>query len=268
MATIEELRKKLRKYPLTRLLTSTGSSTIYTAFDRETDQPLVVKFYTHSIDFENEIAILNKIFSHGDNSHILPIRDTLQEDYALVMPYMAGGDLWYLRRKMEGLTPEQSYAIAAQAGLALQQVHTAGVVHNDIKSSNILLADVDYTPNNTPLAKLTDFGLSYVEASDDNYSKLLWTAGTREYWAPEKYCCIKPSFTSDIYSLGLVVHEMLTDMLLYRQMHLPGDKIPRHQKIPDKVLKVLRTACETKPSDRYKSAMEMISDLEKAVYGC
>ena len=50
--------------------------------------------------------------------------------------------------------------------------------------------------------------------------------------------------------------------------NFPYEKIPPHEKIPDKVLKVLRTACEINPNNRYNSAMEMVGDLEKAVYGC
>ena len=270
MVNIEEFRRKIRQYPITMVLTNTVSSTLYRAFDRETDQHFVLKFYKESIDFDNEIAISKKIFSQGDNAHLLPAIDTFPEEYCLVMPSMRGGNLWNLRIRNNGLTPEQSFAIAAQAGLALQQVHAAGVVHNDVKSANILLADADYSSDCTPLAKLIDFGLSYLEASDDKNSRLLWAAGTKEYWAPEK--CVnsrKPSFTSDIYSLGLVVHEMLTNLLLYRKIDfLPGHIIPPHEKIPDKVLTVIRTACEKNPDNRYKSAREMIGDLEKAVYGC
>jgi serine/threonine-protein kinase len=200
------------------------------------------------------------------------LKNYFSDEYCLVMPYMEGGNLWELRSNRNGLTPEQSFAIASQIGLALQQIHAAGVIHNDIKSGNILLADASVydSSDRTSLVKLTDFGFSCGGPSEPK-----WGSGTPQYMAPEKLTqSSRPTSAVDIYSFGLVVHEMLTNMLLYREKavenvsYQPYEKIPPHEKIPEKVLEVIRTACEINPVNRYKSAAEMVSDLEKAVYGC
>ena len=264
MEPIVKLPWVLGKYIATELLTITASSKIYYAFNSETDERLVIKRCLFVDEFNREVAISSNIFSHGNNNYIMQIMDTFPDENSLVMPYMQGGTLWGLRRKREGLTPEQSFAIAAQIGLALQQVHAAGVIHNDLKSGNILLAaaDAEDSSDRTPIAKLTDFGLSYSGPSDP-----AWGVGTREYLAPEKMTNVsEPTSALDIYSFGLVVHEMLTNTLLYSAYDQPYEKIPPHEKIPEKVLEVIRTACEINPVNRYKSAVEMVGDLEKAVY--
>ncbi|MDO8511431.1 MAG: serine/threonine-protein kinase [Nanoarchaeota archaeon] len=266
MESIEKLPWVLGKYIATELLVTTGGSKLYHAFDSETDERLVIKKCLFVDEFNREVAISSNIFSHGNNNYIMQIMDNFPGENCLVMPYLEGGNLWNMRRKRKGLTPEQSFAIAAQIGLALQQVHAAGVIHNDLKSGNILLADADTedSSNRTPIVKLTDFGLSYGGPSEPK-----WSAGTRQYMAPERFTYSSPLTSAvDIYSFGLVVHEMLTDKLLYNEYDQPHKKIPPHDRIPKKVLQVIRTACELNPANRYKSAVEMTSDLEKAVYGC
>lgn len=267
MEPIEKLPWTLSKYIATEMLRTTGYSKIYLAFDSETNEQLVIKKCLISDEFYREVAASVNIFSRGDNNYIVPIIDCVLEQNCLIMPYMEGGNLWDLRKNKDGLTPEQCFAVTAQICLALQQVHAAGIIHNDIKSGNVLIADASIydSSDSTSIVKLTDFGLSCGGPSEPK-----WSVGTNQYMAPEKMTfSTPPTFAVDIYSLGLVVHEMLTNALLYPHFpYWPHDKIPPHKKIPEKVLQVIRTACEINPVNRYKSAVEMTSDLEKAVYGC
>ena len=270
MEPIKEPGDAPDRYCITELLAATHNSKIYHAFDRETHAQLAIKKCLVYDEFYREVAVSSNIFSRGHNNYIVPIIDCVIEQKYLIMPYMAGGNLWDLRKNKEGLSPEECFAVAAQVGLALQEIHASGVIHNDVKTGNILLADAEHFSERTSLVKLTDFGLS-----SGSYGEPGWRVGTTQYMAPEKFdppC--KPAPALDIYSLGLVVHEMLTDTLLYKDIdfyfpHMKIQKeIPPHEKIPEKCLKVIRTACELDPANRYKSAVEMTSDLEKAVYGC
>ena len=271
MELIENPCWKQSKYGIIGKFKTTGYSEIYRAFDRETKEQLIIKHCLEVDDFEREVAISDTIFLHGNNNHIVPIIDSFPEENYLVMPYLEGGDLWNAIKRNNGLAAEQCFAVTAQVGLALQQIHAAGVVHNDIKPGNILLADI-YTKSsfiwkadNTPIVKLIDFGLSFGGPSEPN-----WGAGTLEYRPPEKMSCSgQPTSAVDIYSLGLTVHQMLTDTLLYWESNTPRyEVVPPHERIPENILQVIRTACELDPANRYKTAAAMVSDLEKAVYGC
>ena len=257
----------LYKYQIKGELTHTESSILYYAINRKTKEKLVLKQCYDDELFKREVAISSKIFSHGYNNYVLPLVDQFPDKNCLVVPYLEGGDLYDFREYKKGLTPEEGFAITSQIGRGLEHIHAAGVIHADVKSANILLADADAQHNSdrTPLVKLTDFGLSRGSLPEPNHD-----SGTPEYMAPELLLLEPPTPAVDIYSLGLVLHEILSNTLLYDQnsnitLH---DKIPPHQRIPMRVLEVIRTACEIKPTNRYKNATEMVSDLERAVYSC
>ena len=279
MLLLNKLSELPKKYTITERLPKTQFSTLYKGFDQETEKQIVIKQCLYHNDFRREVIASVKIFAKGYNEHIVPVLASYPDTRILVMPYLEAGLVWDLRRKKKGLTPEEVLDITAQTGKALEQVHAVGIIHNDIKSGNILLTGSEKSDQKLT-AKLTDFGLSCCQIPRLEPDR---GAGTREYSAPEKFKT-SGTLTSavDIYSLGLMIHEMLTNTLIYgdisysnrlddsdieKILHQRAKPIPAHEKIPEKILPVIRTACEYKPKNRYRNVTEMISALEKAVHG-
>ena len=247
------------KYYVTNHFTNTYKSQLYKGFDLETGEEIAIKKCLYDLDFQREAAAYTKIFSKGGSQHILPYYACIPGGY-IVMPFMEDGMLWDLRKKKKGLSPEEAFDMTAQIGKALEQVHAMGVIHNDIKSGNVLLD----ASNGKYIAKLTDFGFSScgIPALEPD-----WGDGTLQYNAPEKLRDegeLTPAV--DIFSLGMILHEILTDTLFYQRNSRQVRTFPPDKKIPDKVLPVLRTACAFDPKDRYRTVTEMVSDLERAVY--
>src|SRR3989344_5463858 len=129
-----------RKYCITESLSETTNSVIYLGFDLETEQQIAVKECKYGDDFDREVTASAKIFSGADNAHIVPILDSYADQNYLIMPFLEGGSLWDLRKTEDTITPEKVFAITAQIGKALERVHAVGLVHNDLKSGNVLLA--------------------------------------------------------------------------------------------------------------------------------
>src|SRR6185503_9829128 len=163
--------------------------------------------------------------------------------------------------------------ILRQVGGALDAAHAEGVVHRDLQSDNIMListSGVDY-------AKVLDFGIAKIKEPEGTYDPGLTAPdlviGTPQYMSPEQ-CSQAPDIDarSDIYSLGVIVYEMLlghvpftdvapTDIML-KQMQQPALSILDERKdVPPAVAQVVARALEKATGDRYASACELIDDL-------
>jgi serine/threonine protein kinase len=138
------------------------------------------------------------------HDHILPVFEYGEQDdwHYLVMPYAAYGTLADLLKKRGALSPEEAGTLLEQIASALQFAHERGVLHRDIKPSNILLRDDHY-------AYLADFGIAKSQDEINSLTQVGIVIGTPEYMAPE--LLEEPaSPSSDIYSLGIVLYQMLT----------------------------------------------------------
>ncbi|HLD79883.1 MAG TPA: protein kinase [Candidatus Nanoarchaeia archaeon] len=283
------LAPKLKGLPANYFITEkpieTPNSRLYTGFDIETNQSVMVKQCKYTDDFCREVNASTRIFERGVNGLFVPILNSFPEEKYLVMPYIEGGSLWDYRKSRKGLSLIEALPLTVQIGRALEYLHTLGIIHNDLKSGNVLLSSSNTAPQATLTAKLTDLGSCYGIPDLEPWSG----AGTREYMAPEKLRdAYLVTHLVDIYSLGLIIHEILTNSLLYEfpkerrkelesdqekleeeslQFHLEKRKepIPPHEKIPEKVFNVIQKSCQDNPADRYQKASEMVQDLESAV---
>lgn len=275
------------QYTIQAKFFSTSNSKLYHGLDKETNQRVFVKECNYDDEFCREVAASTRLFERGDNGLFVPILNSFPDGNYLVMPYLKGGNLWNYRKSRKGLSLTEALPLAVQIGQALEYLHTLGIIHNDMKSGNVLLSKSSTTPPATLTAKLTDLGSCYGIPDLEPGSG----AGTREYMAPEKLLSrgSKPiTHLVDIYSLGLIIHEIITNSLLYefpkeRRKELESDEekleeemykfqlakrkepIPPHEKIPEKVLNVIKKSCQDNPADRYQKASEMVKDLENAV---
>jgi tRNA A-37 threonylcarbamoyl transferase component Bud32 len=215
--------------------------------------------------FRQEARVVAKL-SHPN---IIPVIDYGEVDGKayLVMPYHPLGSLSDLLAR-GSIPPEQGGRIVAQVSSALQFAHEQGVIHRDVKPSNVLLDDQGN-------AWLSDFGLAYMH---DASLSLTGSAmlGTPAYVSPEQARGIKASARSDQYSLGIVLFEMATGQLpfdaetpmgvLVKHMQTPIP-LPRSIRgtVPVHIERVILKATAKDPEDRFGSVAEMNAAFQAAL---
>ena len=174
--------------------------------------------------------------------------------YFLLMEFVDGVNL---RQAMKAgrFTPEQALAVVPRVCEALQYAHEHGIVHRDIKPENLLL-DKDGR------VKIADFGIAKMMGDDSNIGFAeSQPAGTPQYMAPEQKDHLRSDSRADIYSLGVVLYELLTGELPAENLRPPR----RLTQIEEPLNSVVRRALEDDPEMRYQTAAEMRSDLETAI---
>lgn len=133
-----------------------------------------------------------------------------KENYYLLTEYLSNGSLFkYIHRDKKKFSDRKKVSIAFQIASGIKYIHSRGIVHCDLKSSNVLL-DEHFN------AKLSDFGLSYYISEMPNNKKLF---GTYRWMAPEVLSGKKHSFKSDIFSYGMILLELLKEKIPYSDMN-------------------------------------------------
>jgi serine/threonine-protein kinase len=210
------------------------------------------------------------------HSNAVTIFDFFEENnqYYLVMEYIHGPTLKQLIGQRRHLHPHETLEIASQVCAVLQVAHNRGFIHRDIKPQNIMLASSGASINNSVgagnlLVKLTDFGIVRVaeEAGLTNSGIVL---GTADYLSPEQARGEKLSASSDLYSLGVVMFEMLTgkppfvgptavSIAMQHASATPPTmkQINPNVSVPQAVEQIVMRALEKEPEDRFTSASEM-----------
>jgi len=185
----------------------------------------------------------------------------------LVMQFIAGPSLAAQLTEQGSLAPRDAARIAAQAAHGLSAAHQQGLIHRDVKPSNILL-DTDGT------AKVSDFGLVWQAASATRFTSTGTLPGTPEYMSPEQVQAAGPvDARSDVYSLGVTLYELLTGELPFRgtpamvlrQIVAEEPRRPRslNDHVPRDLETIVLKAMEKNPASRYPSAKEMALDLDR-----
>jgi len=181
----------------------------------------------------------------------------------LAMEYLEGTDL-RTRLIKDGVTPAEALGIARQVAEGLAYAHQRGVVHRDIKPGNIML-------NARGEAKIMDFGLARMRAADHKTSTGM-VLGTPRYMSPEQISGEPVDQRSDIFSLGIVLYEMITGTRLFsgEDMHQVQHSITQFEAVPPSRLVpglpamldfVVARALKKDPAVRYQDADELAADL-------
>ena len=246
-----------------------GMATVYKAYHAATDRHVAVKVIQIAVadnqEFLTRFEREAKLVAGLQHIHILPVFDYGQHEGTayLVMPLIETGTL---KRAMqaEKLDLRENVRIFAQIADAVGYAHEKGILHRDIKPDNVLLDD-----RNNVL--LSDFGIARAAASTSNLTgdKLI---GTPLYMSPEQGQGITVTRESDIYSLGVMLFEMLTGYVPYHAdspiavivQHVSG-AIPsaceQNPNLPTAVDDVIEKALAKRPADRFESATEMAQAL-------
>ncbi|HZS02448.1 MAG TPA: protein kinase [Chloroflexota bacterium] len=195
------------RYALEALLGEGGDALVYRATDRHLRRTVAVKLLrpelradpTFVARFEREARSAGRLA----HPHIVPVYDYGEAlgTYFLVMEYVAGGDLRARLRQGAPLAADRTARLSAEIAAALGAAHALDIVHRDVKPANVLLTEDDH-------AKVTDFGIAKMLA----VPQLTATAailGTPHYLAPEQATGGGVTPASDVYSLGVVLYEML-----------------------------------------------------------
>jgi serine/threonine-protein kinase len=209
--------RTLGRYRIKSVIGSGGFATVYRAVDTGLERSVALKVVDPSAHHNPTVA--RRFVREGqavaslDHPAVVPVYDTGEEDGILwlAMRLVEGGSLDDALRADRRLTSEQVVAIVARIGGALDHAHGHGLVHRDVKPSNILLED-----NDPRRAWLVDFGIAVTARTVGQYTT--GALGTAAYMAPEQSRPGAAGPLADIYSLGCVAFEMITGNRPY-----PGD---------------------------------------------
>jgi CheY-like chemotaxis protein len=261
---------RLKGYRLTRKIGSGGMTEVFLAVRESDGLPVVLKVLDasgkatseHLSRFIQEYTLLSRI----EHPNVIRIYDQgFTDDHAYIaMEYFEQGDL---RAEIKaGMKPDRVVEIVRQVALALEAVHGRGIIHRDLKPENIMRR-----PDGS--VALADFGIakSMMQQEDMDLTQTRHgdVVGTPYYLSPEQASGQEITTSSDLYSLGVMMFEMLTgqrpfraeslDLLLARHLSAPTPKLPHAQKAMQPVVDKLMAK---KPADRYPSARALLDDLD------
>src|SRR5512132_3597767 len=255
------------RYQLLERLGSGGMSNVFRARDLMLERSVAIKVlheeYSQDESFQQRFRQEARAAANLSHPNIVTVHDfgLDQGQLFIVMEYVPAKDLKTLLRQRGSYSVEEAIPLIVQACAGIGYAHRAGLVHCDIKPHNMIV-----TPDQR--LKVTDFGIARALSTilPDDRADVVW--GSPQYFSPEQATGEAPSPASDVYSLGVVLYEVLTGALPFTaptseelaRMHLEAPPIPPSEYVPDIpsaleqiVLKVL----SKEPAARYRTADQL-----------
>lgn len=259
---VAELNQRLPQFRFFEMIGSGGMGAVYKALQVNLDRPVAIKIMSPEVandpSFAERFAREAKTLARLSHQHIVNVYDFGQNGnlYYLVMEYIDGVNLRQAIRAGQ-ISAAQALAVVPQVCEALQFAHDEGIIHRDIKPENILL-------DRKGRVKIADFGLAKLVAQDTPSWTLTGSRqvlGTVHYMAPEQMeHPTDVDHRADIYSLGVVLYELLTGELPLGRFQLPGEKNVDWAPLDEVVVRTL----EKKPDRRFQRASEFKTAVEHA----
>lgn len=262
------------RYEILEKIGEGGMATVYKARCNILKRYVAVKVlreeYTTDEEFIKRFNTEAQAAASLTHPNIVSIFDVGHEDnvYYIVMELVQGKTLKEIINE-DGVLPwKWSINIAIQVASALETAHKNNIVHRDIKPHNIIITE-------DGIAKVTDFGIAKA-VSNSTITAFGTTIGSVHYFSPEHARGGYTDAKSDIYSLGVVMYEMLTgrvpfdadtpvSIALKHMQEKPIEPMKLNPSIPFAINKIIMKAMEKEPSLRYQNATEMLKDLSMAL---
>lgn len=268
--------KRLGKYQIQAEIGKGGMGRVYLGYDPMLDRRVAIKVLAPHLVWETSFVerFLREARSAARLKHanIVTIYDVGQTGdwYYIVMEYLEGYTLAQLIYRRGPLSSKQALPILRQVAAALDYAHGQGLVHRDVKPSNIVV-------NQAGQATLTDFGVARA-AQESPLTMTGALVGTPQYMSPEQAQGEKLDHRTDIYSLGVVAYELLTGRapfgattphaVLHQLIYDPPPPIrSRRPDLPETVDGVMARVLAKEPGERYDAARSFVDALEQALAG-
>ncbi|MBC7226823.1 MAG: Stk1 family PASTA domain-containing Ser/Thr kinase, partial [Thermoflexales bacterium] len=260
------------RYRLLELLGSGGMAVVYKGVDTVLHRPVAIKILREA--YAGDPAFLARFQREArsaarlDHPNVVTVYDVGQDGnlHYIVMEYVEGEDLKSLIRRVGRLSVEQAVDIAYQIAAGVGHAHKMGIIHCDIKPQNVLVTAEG-------MVKVTDFGIARaLSESGLTDPEVVW--GSPTYFSPEQAAGERPVPASDVYSIGVVLYEMLAGVPPFRAekptalalMHLREEPQPLsiyNPQVPPQLEWIVRKLLAKEPAARYRTAEQLAVVLQE-----
>lgn len=268
----ELIGRYIGKYRIEASLGGGGQARVYKAYHPALDTYVAIKimppYFAAEEGFVERFTQEARVIARLRHPNIVTIHDFGEEHglIYIVMEFVAGGTL--ADRLQRPIPFDRVLPIVDQIGRALDYAHSQGIIHRDVKPSNVLMAREDWV-------LLSDFGIAKVMEATARLTRTGLGIGTPEYMSPEQGQGMPVDGRSDIYSLGIILYEMFTAQVPFRaetpfsvvlkhMTEVPTPPRVHNPSIPPAVEAVIAKALAKQPSERFSTAGELVRALAEA----